>query len=293
MSLPRMIEPQFTQLIDIPLKVGESPVWDERTGDLWFVDIHAPAVFCLRHGGKLERFEMPAPVGCLGLCESEMIVVGLQTGVHLLDPKNGRLELLCDPDGGRPDSRLNDGKIGPDGHFWVGTRDEAVPPTANARLYRVAPNGDVQRKIDQNMFTSNGLAWSPDGRKMYHSDSSGLLLQAFDFEPRTGEIGTARRLHDFKDGEGRPDGAATDSEGFYWSAGVQAGRLNRFSPDGKIVEIYTFPFKGPTMPCFGGPDLKTLFVTSLTTENDGTSVAGTVIAFDAPSPGVPIHRFAR
>ncbi|MCI9867456.1 SMP-30/gluconolactonase/LRE family protein [Rhizobium skierniewicense] len=293
MKLPRTIEPTFRQLIDVPLKVGESPVWDERTGDLWFVDIPTPAVFCLRRGGKLDRFEMPAPVGCLGLCESEMIVVGLQKGVHLLDPANGRLELLCDPDEGRPDSRLNDGKIGPDGHFWVGTRDEAVPPTANARLYRVAPNGDVQRKIDQNMFTSNGLAWSADGQRMYHSDSSGLLLQVFDFEPQTGEIGAPQRLHDFNDGEGRPDGGATDSEGFYWSAGVQAGKLNRFSPDGEIVEIYTFPFKGPTMPCFGGPDLKTLFVTSLTTENHGTSVAGTVIAFDAPAPGVPVHRFAK
>ena len=293
MTLPRTIEPQFTQLIDIPLKVGESPVWDERTGDLWFVDIHAPAVFCLRHGGKLDRFEMPALVGCLGLCESEMIVVGLQTGVHLLDPASGRLELLCDPDEGRPDSRLNDGKIGPDGHFWVGTRDEAVPQTGNARLYRVSPKGDVRHVIDKDMLTSNGLAWSPDGRKMYHSDSSGLLLEVFDFDPQTGQIGTARRLHDFGPGEGRPDGGATDSEGFYWSAGVQAGKLNRFSPDGEIVEIYTFPFKGPTMPCFGGPDLKTLYVTSLTTENDGTSTAGTVIAFDAPVAGVPVQRFAR
>lgn len=293
MSLPRTIEPHFRQLIDIPLKVGESPVWDARTGDLWFVDIMAPAVFCLRHGGKLDRFEMPALVGCLGLCDSNMIVVGLQTGVHLLDPSNGRLELLCDPDGGRPDSRLNDGKIGPDGHFWVGTRDEAVPQTGNARLYRVSPSGEVRHVIDRDMLTSNGLAWSPDGTRMYHSDSSGLLLQAFDFDPQTGQIGTAQRLHDFAPGEGRPDGAATDSEGFYWSAGVQAGRLNRFSPDGVIVEIYTFPFKGPTMPCFGGPDLKTLFVTSLITENDGTSIAGTVIAFDAPAPGAPVHRFAR
>ncbi|POO56038.1 SMP-30/gluconolactonase/LRE family protein [Agrobacterium rosae] len=292
MTKPRIIEPTFHQLIDVPLKVGESPVWDDRSGALWFVDILAPAVFRLAQSGHLDRFDMPAPVGCLGLCENGMVVVGLQTGVHLLDPATGKLDRLCDPDNRRPDSRLNDGKVGPDGHFWVGTRDEAVPQTGNARLYRVAPNGDFTCVIDGDMLTSNGLAWSPDGRRMYHSDSSGVLLQVFDFDPQTGQLGPARRLHNFAPGEGRPDGAATDSEGFYWSAGVQAGRLNRFSPEGEIVEIYAFPFKGPTMPCFGGPDLKTLYLTSLATENDGAGVAGTVISFKAPVAGAPVSRFA-
>jgi sugar lactone lactonase YvrE len=292
MTLPRIIEPNFRQLIDLPLRVGESPTWDERTGNLWFVDILAPAVFCLGSSGKLNRFEMPAPVGCIGLCENGKVAAGLQTGVHLLDPATGQLELLCNPDDGRTNSRLNDGKVGPDGHFWIGTRDEAVPQTGNARLYRVAPDGGVQNIIDGDMLTSNGLAWSPDGRRMYHSDSSGLLLQAFDFDAATGTLGPAQRLHDFAPGEGRPDGAATDSEGFYWSAGVGAGRLNRFSPDGEIVEIYILPFKGPTMPCFGGPDLKTLYLTSLNTENDGTLVPGTVVAFDVAVAGVPVHRFS-
>ena len=291
MTTPQIFEPIFRQLIDVPLHVGESPVWDERTGDLWFVDILAPAVFKLRQSGKLDCFDMPAAVGCLGLCDSARIVVGLQTGVHLLDPKTGKIELLCDPDNGRADSRLNDGKVGPDGHFWVGTRDEAVPPTGNARLYRVSPSGDVQCIISGGMLTSNGLAWSPDGRTMYHSDSSGLMYQMFDFDPVTGNLGTATRMHEFKQGEGRPDGAATDCEGYYWSAGVSAGRLNRFSPEGDLVEVYRFPFDGPTMPCFGGSRLKTLYLTSLGAEQSGITVPGTVIAFDAPVAGMPAHRF--
>ncbi len=288
MTAPRIIEPAFRQMVDVPLRVGESPVWDDRTGDLWFVDILAPAVFRLRQSGTLDQFDMPAPVGCLGLCESDVVAVGLQTGVHLLNPGSGKLERLCDPDNDRADSRLNDGKVGPDGHFWVGTRDEAVPQTGNARLYRVAPDGSFQCLIDGNMLTSNGLAWSPDGRRMFHSDSSGLLLQVFVFDPKTGAIGPAQRLHDFAPDEGRPDGAATDSEGFYWSAGVGGGRINRFSPDGDMVEVYALPFKGPTMPCFGGADLKTLYVTSLTTDN----AVGTVIAMDVPVAGAPVHRFA-
>ncbi|WCK03821.1 SMP-30/gluconolactonase/LRE family protein [Agrobacterium tumefaciens] len=292
MSQPRIVEPKLRSLIDIPLKVGESPAWDERTGDLWFVDILAPAIFCLSQSGKLDRYDVPAQVGCLGLCDNGMIVAGLKTGVHLLDPATGKLELLCDPDEGRADSRLNDGKVGPDGHFWVGTRDEAAVPTGNARLYRVAPDGAVERIIDGDMLTSNGLAWSPDGKRMYHSDSSGLMYQAFDFDAATGKLGPAERLHDFAPDEGRPDGAATDNEGCYWSAGVQAGRLNRFSPDGELFEVYRLPFKGPTMPCFGGPDLKTIYLTSLVTETNGITTAGTLVSFDAPVAGTPVHKFS-
>jgi sugar lactone lactonase YvrE len=293
MTSPRVFEPKVRTVIDVPLRVGESPVWDERTGDVWFVDILAPAVFRLHGDGKLDRFDMPAPVGCAVLCESGQVAACLQTGVHLLDPATGRLELLCDPDAGRPDSRLNDGKVGPDGHLWVGTRDEAVPQTGNARLYRVAPDGKVACLIDGGMLTSNGLAWSPDGKRMYHSDSSGLLLQAFDFDVTTGQLGPARRLRDFGPDEGRPDGAAMDADGFYWSAAIRAGRLNRISPDGTIVEIYRMPFSSPTMPMFGGPDLKTLYVTSLVTEENGSTVPGTMVAFEAPVAGAPIPRFAR
>nr|WP_236772566.1 SMP-30/gluconolactonase/LRE family protein [Agrobacterium tumefaciens] len=274
------------------MKVGESPAWDERTGNLWFVDILAPAIFCLHPGGKLDRYEMPAQVGCLGLCDNGLVVAGLKTGVHLLDPANGALELLCDPDEGRADSRLNDGKVGPDGHFWVGTRDEAAVQTGNARLYRIAPDGGVELVINGDMFTSNGLAWSLDGTRMYHSDSSGLMYQAFDFDVATGRLGPAERLHDFAPDEGRPDGAATDCEGCYWSAGVQAGRLNRFSPEGELFEIYRLPFKGPTMPCFGGPDLKTIYLTSLVTETNGTTTPGTLVAFDVPVAGVAVHKFS-
>nr|WP_236775286.1 SMP-30/gluconolactonase/LRE family protein [Agrobacterium tumefaciens] len=274
------------------MKVGESPAWDERTGNLWFVDILAPAIFCLHPGGKLDRYEMPAQVGCLGLCDNGLVVAGLKTGVHLLDPANGALELLCDPDEGRADSRLNDGKVGPDGHFWVGTRDEAAVQTGNARLYRIAPDGGVELVINGDMFTSNGLAWNLDGTRMYHSDSSGLMYQAFDFDVATGRLGPAERLHDFAPDEGRPDGAATDCEGCYWSAGVQAGRLNRFSPEGELFEIYRLPFKGPTMPCFGGPDLKTIYLTSLVTETNGTTTPGTLVAFDVPVAGVAVHKFS-
>jgi sugar lactone lactonase YvrE len=288
----KIITPEVRRVIDFPLKVGESPTWDDRTGDLWLVDILAPSAICLRADGRVDRFEMPAKIGCLALCESDDIAVALETGVHLLDPKTGSLTLLCNPDGGRADSRLNDGKVGPDGCLWVGTRDEAVPQTGNGRLYRVKPDGTF-KTIVEGLLTSNGLAWSPDGRTMYHSDSSGLFAQVFDFDPAKGVTSAPRRLHDFTAEEGRPDGAAMDADGFYWVAGQQGGRLNRLSPDGEVVEAYRMPAKGPSMPCFGGADLGTIYVTTLSTDNNGTFEDGTIFAFETGVRGTPVHRFAR
>ncbi|MGK6312336.1 SMP-30/gluconolactonase/LRE family protein [Neorhizobium sp. DT-125] len=292
MSKPKIIAPEVRRVIDFPLKVGESPTWDDRTGDLWLVDILAPAAICLRADGRVDRFDMPLKIGCLALCESGDIAVALENGVHLLNPKTGTMKLLCNPDGGRPDSRLNDGKVGPDGCFWVGTRDEAVPQTGNARLYRVMPDGSFTTIVDGNLMTSNGLAWSPDGRTMYHSDSSGLFAQVFDFDPEKGVTSPPRRLHDFTPEEGRPDGAAMDADGFYWIAGQQGSRLNRLSPEGWVIEAYMMPAKGPSMPCFGGPDLATIYVTTLSTDSNGTFEHGTIFAFEAGIRGTPVHRFA-
>ncbi|MBY5816204.1 SMP-30/gluconolactonase/LRE family protein [Rhizobium leguminosarum] len=290
MTAPRIIRPDIRPVFQQPLTVGESPVWDEETGTLWFIDILAPALVRLSASGKIDRFDMPAAIGALGLCRDHRIVVALQTGVHLFDPVSGDFELVSDPVGRHINCRLNDGKVGPDGHFWIGSFSEAKPQTDEAALYRVGADGRT-RTVATGLTSSNGLAWSPDGRRMYHSDSRQCFLQAFDFDPDTGDLGDGCRLRSFTEDEGRPDGATTDRDGFYWSAGVSAGRLNRISPEGEIVEIYILPVPAPTMPCFGGPDLRTLFVTSLSTDRTGHFEAGTVIAFDVDAEGLAPFRF--
>ncbi|RUM06062.1 SMP-30/gluconolactonase/LRE family protein [Rhizobium chutanense] len=290
MTAPRIIRPDVRSVIRQPLTVGESPVWDDETGSLWLVDILAPAIVRISAEGTIDRFDMPAAIGCLGLCRDRRIVVGLQTGVHIFDPVSGEIEFLCDPVGRDFNGRLNDGKVGPDGHFWVGSISEAKPQIDEAALYRVGADGGT-RTVATGLTSSNGLAWSPDGQRMYHSDSRQCFLQAFDFDPATGDLGDGRRLRSFTEDDGRPDGAAVDRDGFYWSAGVSAGCLNRISSEGEIVEIYSLPVAAPTMPCFGGPELRTLFVTSLSTDRTGRFEAGTVIAFDVDAEGLAPFRF--
>jgi sugar lactone lactonase YvrE len=280
-----------TVMLDRPLTLGEGPVWDEQEGVLWLVDVVEQLVLRLDPASReLQQFAMPAQIGSLGLATESRLVVALRNGVHLFDPRSGTLEFLVHPEPLPTTNRLNDGKVGPDGNFWVGSLDDNPVRQPVAALYRVTPKGAVTR-VAEHLRCSNGLAWSPDGRTLYHADSRGPYVQAFDFDPTSGDATNPRRLLTLTEEQGLPDGAAVDVEGFYWSAGISAGVLNRISPAGEIVERIPLPVTAPTMPCFGGVDGRTLFVTSLATTRSGRSEAGTVIAFRVDVAGVPIGRF--
>ncbi len=283
--------PAVERLIDFPLGVGEGPLWSAAEQALYFVDILAPALFRFDAATRaVRRWEMPSAIGSFGLCPDGRAVVALKTGVHFFDFRTEALEFLVHPEPDMPGNRLNDGKIGPDGRFWVGSMDDRPQKEPVASLYRVDVGGKADRMWG-GMIVSNGLAWSPDGSTLYHSDSRGKYVQAFDFDVADGGIARQRRIRVLEEEEGRPDGAACDVDGFYWSAGVSAGCLNRIAPDGTIERKLRLPVLAPTMPCFGGPDMKTLYVTTLTTERSGVKEAGTLISLRVDVAGAPVARF--
>lgn len=279
------------QVVTRPLVVGESPVWDAASGCLYFVDIQAPALFRLDPvSGSLEHWPMPSPIGSFGLCADGRVIVALKDGVYFFDFSTSKFEFIVAPEPDRPGNRLNDGKVGPDGRFWVGSMDDTPDKKPVAALYRIDRDGSCECMAD-GLIVSNGLSWSTDGSIMYHSDSRQATLWAYDYDLESGSISNRRVVRRMTDEEGRPDGAAVDQEGFYWSAGVSAGCLNRIASDGTIVRKLMMPCPAPTMPCFGGPDLKTLFVTSLTKESDGSKVPGSVYSLEVDVAGTPIARF--
>jgi sugar lactone lactonase YvrE len=283
--------PVVERLIDFPLGVGEGPLWDSTEEALYFVDILAPALFRFDPATRVVgRWDMPSAIGSFGLCPDGRAVVALKTGVHFFDFATGAFEFLTHPEPDMPGNRLNDGKIGPDGRFWVGSMDDRPEKEPVASLYRVDPQGRAENMWG-GMLVSNGLAWAPDGRTLYHSDSRGKYVQAFDFDAATGDISRQRRVCVLEEEEGRPDGAACDAEGYYWSAGVSAGCLNRIAPDGSIERKLRLPIAAPTMPCFGGPGMKTLYVTSLSSERSGAKQTGTLISLRVDVAGAPIARF--
>jgi sugar lactone lactonase YvrE len=290
----------FSPINTTRCELGEGPVYDRRRNALWYCDIPARTVhrFALADGAA-GRWTFPSEVGSLGVAESGRLVVALRHTVGLFEPDSERFDEIAHIEMARgSETRLNDGKVGPDGAFWVGTMDDRGLPVREplGALYRVAGDGSVERKVD-GVIVSNGLAWTPDGRTMFHSDSSGRWLDRWDFDPATGAIGNRARIVTFDDATGRPDGGACDAEGYYWSAGVSAARLNRIDRNGAIVESHPVPVAAPTMPCFGGPDLKTLFVTSLRTGRapellEKFPLTGITIMGTSPVAGAPVATFA-
>jgi sugar lactone lactonase YvrE len=287
----RIDYPSVDYLLDQPIGAGEGPLWSAEEQALYFIDIRGPALFRLGlSSGKLDRWGMPSTIGGFGLCRDGRLIVALREGVHYFDPEVEQFELICHPEADRPMNRLNDAKVSPDGRFFVGSMDTRPEKERVASLFRVDPDGEATRMFGS-LIVSNGLAWSPDGKTLYHSDSRSSYVQSFDYDLKTGALSNRRLVVELTEDDGRPDGAACDAEGFYWSAGVTAGCLNRIAPDGRIDRKVMLPVPAPTMPCFGGADMKTMFVTSLTSARTGTEVAGTVIAFPVDVPCAPAARF--
>jgi sugar lactone lactonase YvrE len=286
--------PNFGLVWDSRCAVAESPVWDPANHRLLFCDIQGGRINTLSVAtGARDSYELGETVGSFGLCHSGKWIVALRHRVVLYDPRTRRTEPLTAPISEPRTNRLNDGKVGPDGAFWVGSMDENSPRQPIGALYRVTADGRIERKADR-CACSNGLAWSPNGRIMYHSDSTPGIIEAWDFAPATGELSNHRQIARLSNEEGRPDGAAVDVDGNYWSAGPSAGCINKLSPAGNLLERFAFPVPGPTMPCFADG---AIYVTSLR-EGKAADVLtryptlGGLFRATAPVEGVPVGVFA-
>ena len=283
-----MSQPQVTFVVRERFGVGESPVWDADRQRLLWCDIPAGVIHALDvASGARESWALGEPVPSFGLARNGQLVVALRNDVVLFDPQSGAREVVASVTHAKPDMRLNDGKVGPDGAFWVGSMDADGDA---AKLYRIAPDGSV-RVIAEGIAISNGMAWNAAGTRLYHSDSrGGLWLDCWDFDARNGTVSNRRRLRDRDQANGRPDGGACDLDGTYWSAGPSAGRVNRFSADGALLGWVDLPLLHPTMPCFGGSDMRTVFVTSLDSKSDQADRDG-IVSFRTETPGVPVGIF--
>jgi sugar lactone lactonase YvrE len=265
---------RFERVLQGPFLLGESPVW--WGGLLWFVDITGRRLHSYDPASGLHRQgDLDEDIGCVAPAVGGGFVAGLRSGLWLLDPSGIKLRKLADNPEDQASSRFNDGRVDPLGRFLAGTIDE---PRAGGKagLYRYDRRGLV--RLQDGLLTSNGLAFSPDGRTLYHSDTPRFAIYRYDYDPMTGQAENRRlfaRLDRTETGPGRPDGAAVDSEGCYWSAMFEGARVHRYDPDGMLMASYPVPALKPTMPAFGGDDLKTLYVT---TAGDGIYALPTDIA---------------
>ncbi|CAK9885551.1 MAG: 6-deoxy-6-sulfogluconolactonase [Candidatus Erwinia impunctatus] len=254
---------QVQNVLSVQAELAECPLWSVEEQVLYFIDILAPALHRFDPAsGSHQVVTLDEHIGCFGLTAAGGFIAALRSGVVLLDKQGRVIRKIAANPGPAALSRFNDGRVDRLGRFWCGSMWE--PQDKNgAILCRVDTNYQLTLQ-SADIMISNGLGFSPDNRWMYHSDTPHGNLYRYPIEEK-GEIGSRSLLHHFdpeKDG-GLPDGAAVDSEGFYWSALFGGGRIVRIDPEcGEIVEEISLPVRWPTMVAFGGADLKTLYITS-------------------------------
>jgi sugar lactone lactonase YvrE len=235
--------------------LGECPIWDERMGTLWWVDIHGRAL--KRYDGEhVQVIPMPAAPGSIALRHDGGLVVALESGVYLIGTTEH--ELLVRPAEHKATLRFNDGRCDRAGRFWVGTLAEPDFPPRGV-LYRVEADGRATA-VRSGVQVPNSIAFSPDGRTMYFADSPRHKIWAFDYEAANGEI-TKERVFAAPH-PGFPDGSCVDADGCLWNAEWGASRVVRYTPGGKVDRVVTVPATNPTCCAFGGAKLDTLYITS-------------------------------
>ena len=229
-----------------------------RESALFWVDIKGLKIFRLDVRGKLTEWPTPMRVGSLAPRKSGGFIGGTEDGIAAIDSEAGRFDILFNPEEDRPGNRFNDGKLDRQGRFWAGTMDDGEREDSGT-LYRI--DDDLSwHAMDGGYRVTNGPAFSPDGKIMYHNDSARQLTYVFDLVD--GQPGERRIFLQFKEGEGYPDGMTVDSEGCLWIALWDGWCVRRYSPGGEWLETLKMPVARPTSCAFGGLDLNQLYITS-------------------------------
>ncbi len=288
MNIPTIASPTRDRL-------GESPVWDAREQCLYWVDSKGPLVRRLHlASGTRTEWIVSSDVGSIALTESGRLLMALEDGFYLLDTVAGATRKVASVAHNGLRIRMNDGRTDRQGRFVAGSLVMGRHDKDGA-IYRLEKDGSVTTLIP-GIALANSTCFSPDGRTMYFSDSLSDTVCAVDYDASSGQIGSPRSLMNTRAQGSAPDGATVDAQGCLWVALVQAGKLGRYAANGNLVQLYEVPTPFPSCPCFGGPDLDILFVTSLS--NTGNLMktdhpdGGALFAFhDMGVRGLPEVRF--
>ena len=286
----------FVCVLDIKASLGECPVWSVAEQVLYWVDINAPALNRFDPAtGRNAAMPMPESIGCFALRARGGFVVALRGGIWLARGDGTLERKIAEPPYDPTHHRFNDGRCDRQGRFFAGSMNEKRDANS-ASLIRLDPDFRVTRVLDD-MMISNGLAWSRDGRTMYHADTPTLTIDTYDYDIATGLPGNRRAFARFTRETDRPDGGAIDSEDCYWTAFYRGGKVLRISPAGEVLATIAIPALCPTICAFGGSDLRTLYVTSARQLRSGDELArlpqsGGIFALRVGVPGIAEPAFA-
>lgn len=323
MTTPVQTTPQTLTLEWQPVspdtfQLGESPFWHPQEQTLYWVDIPGQKLCRANvYMGTVDSWDMPCEPGCIAPATNGGLVIARRDGVFRAQEWRGALELITTLPYDTTAVRANDGKCDALGRFWVGTIDEPKASRAGA-LFSIDCRGGRTPRVQQHAgdaLTGNGLGWSPDGRTTYWSDTPNHVIHAWDFDVLANGLSAHRIFQQLPPKpadwqwnapcganglpayRGRPDGAAVDVEGNYYAAMFEGQRICKFAPDGRLLAEIPVPAMCPTMPCLGGEDGKTLYVTTARYKRSAAELAafplsGCVFSTRVEVPGLPVNAFA-
>lgn len=287
--------PRVDVVVDRADQLGETPLWCERTRKLWWLDIEKPKLQSYDPAtGAHDIVALPGTfAGTQALTETGKRLLAEDLTLYTRDLDTGDRRDLVSVDAGS-DNRLNDGRVDARGRFWVGTMDNQLH-RPNGSLFRIDPDGRATA-IETGVIVSNGIAFSPDGRTLHFTDTRNHVCWVYDLDPDDGVVTNRRVFADHRGSGERPDGACVDVDGCIWMAFFAGGRIVRHRPDGTVDRTIALPVTNPTCLCFGGADLKTLYVTTaakfLSDEQRAAEpLAGALLAIEGIGQGLPEHRY--
>ena len=283
--------------------VGESIIWDDRENSLYWVDIISKTIHALTpEDGSHRSWDAPEIVTSIGLRKDGGFIVGLEKTITEWTPGQP-FEPIATVEPDLPGNRLNEGVVGPDGAFWVGTMQNNINPDGSPKditqytgaWHRVSPDGQVRQISTEPVGITNTLIWTDDGR-LITADTLENALYIHEREAETDRLVYRKTIQQGFE-RGLPDGSCPDSEGCFWNCRVVGGHcVARLSPEGEIDLLVDLPCSWPTSCTFGGPDLDRLYVTSarFTMDDDhlrANPAEGGLFGIDVGVTGRPSNRF--
>lgn len=251
--------------------LGESPIWDPRDQSLTWIDIKGHRLHRLDRDGGRRTCPLPGLLSCIALAEEGGIVGAYDRSVVRIDlPQSGSptFTAVAEAPPAPATSRFNDGKVAPDGAFWVGTMDNEEKSDFGTWL-RCAADGSV-KLLDAGYRVTNGPTFDARRRRGYLTDSGRQIIYALD---GWGENACSdkRILRTFEPDDGYPDGMTIDSEGVLWVAFWDGGCVRALHPTtGETLRQIDLPVRRPTSCVFGGSNFDHLYVTSASIGLEGS-----------------------
>jgi sugar lactone lactonase YvrE len=285
----------FEVLHDAHAIVGEGPLWDSRTGVLWWVDTPQGRLHAFEPiSGDRTVTDVGTDLGSVVSHADGGLVLALRGRVAHYDGATGQLTTIAEVEADSPDRFLNDAGVDPVGRLWVGCVDDRERPGSSS-FYRVADAAATA--VLTGLTLANGVAWSPDGAIMYCVDSLAHTVFAYDYDVGTGDVRFRTLLWVGTERDGMPDGIAVDARGDVWVALWGGGCVRRLSPTGTVRDRIDLPVSQVSSCAFGGGDLQDLYITTASyglgaDDLSEQPLAGALLRVRVDTPGLPLSEFS-